>query len=212
MSRPLIIVGTGGSAYDLLDIVEAINARVPTWQPIGFLDDAQPTGDLRLGLPVLGPLRNARQFADAWFVNVISGDRHFRRLPAILAGTGVPDERFATLVHPSAVVSSRARMGHGVVVNAGAVIGGAVEIGNHVMICPGVVLGHEARVADYCILAPGAIISGLTRVEQVCYIGARAAIRQNLTVGAGALVGMGAVVVANVQPGATMVGVPARPM
>ena len=43
MTRPLVILGTGGSAYDLLDIVEAINAVQPTWEPIGFLDDA-PTG------------------------------------------------------------------------------------------------------------------------------------------------------------------------
>ena len=44
MTRPLVILGTGGSAYDLLDIVEAINAIQPTWEPIGFLDDARPAG------------------------------------------------------------------------------------------------------------------------------------------------------------------------
>ena len=212
MTRPLIILGAGGSTSDLLDLVVAINARAPTWQPIGFLDDARPAGDLHLGLPLLGPLRNADQFPHAWFVNVIAGDRNFRQLPTSLASTGLPPERFATLVHPAAVVSSRARLGQGVVINPGAVLAGAVEIGNHVMICPGVVLGHEARVGDHCILAPGAILSGLTQVEPGCYIGTRAVIRQNLTIGAGALIGMGAVVVANVQPGTSMVGVPARPV
>ena len=29
MPRPLIILGTGGNAYDVLDIVESINASAP---------------------------------------------------------------------------------------------------------------------------------------------------------------------------------------
>ena len=44
MTRPLVILGTGGRAYDLLDIVEAINAVTPTWEIVGFLDDAKPPG------------------------------------------------------------------------------------------------------------------------------------------------------------------------
>ena len=49
MTRQLVILGTGGSAYDLLDIVDAINAVQPAWEPIGFLDDGRPVGTCHLG-------------------------------------------------------------------------------------------------------------------------------------------------------------------
>src|SRR4051812_33313301 len=55
MSRPLLILGTGGSAHDVLDVVEAINAVAPTWGVAGFLDDNRPPGTRHLGLEVFGP-------------------------------------------------------------------------------------------------------------------------------------------------------------
>ena len=212
MKRPLVILGTGGSAYDLLDIVEAINAVQPTWEPIGFLDDARPAGSRHLGLEVLGTLRDAPRYAESSFVNVIGSDRSFRNLPEILASTGLALDRFATLVHPAASVSSHAQLGHGVMVNPGVVLGGGVSIGNHVMLCPGCIVGHESSVGDYAILAPGSIVSGLVRLDPGCYIGAGAVIRQKLRIGARSLIGMGAVVVNDVHLETTMIGNPARPL
>jgi sugar O-acyltransferase (sialic acid O-acetyltransferase NeuD family) len=214
MSRPLVILGTGGGALDLLDVVEAINsaAASPEWAPVGFLDDARGPGGRHLGLAVLGPLRDAARHADCAFINTIGSDRSFRRLPEILAATGLGRERFATLVHPGAGVSSRARLGRGVVVNHGATVGGGAVVGDFVTLCPGVVVGHDSVVGDHAILAPGAVVSGLVRVERNAYVGARAVVRQDLRVGERALVGMGAVVVRDVPPGATVVGNPARPL
>ena len=134
-------------------------------------------------------------------MNVIGSDRSFRHLPEILASTRSAPERFATLVHPAASVSTRARLGHGVVVNPGVVLGGGVVIGNHVMLCPGCIVGHESSIGDYSIMAPGAIISGLVHLGTACYVGAAAVIRQRLRIGTGAFIGMGAVVVENVSPG-----------
>ena len=212
MLQPLVILGTGGSAFDLLDIVEAINAIKPTWVPIGFLDDARPPGSQHLCLEVLGPLREALKFRECAFVNTIGSDKSYRRRPELLAATGLRVDRFATLLHPATSVSSRARLGHGVVVNPGVVIGGGVSIGDHVMLCPGCIVGHESSIGAYSILAPGAVISGLVDVEPSCYIGARAVIRQRLRIGTGALIGMGAVVVRDVPSESCVVGNPAQPL
>ncbi|QEH37851.1 Putative acetyltransferase EpsM [Aquisphaera giovannonii] len=210
--RRLVILGTGGSAYDVLDVVDAINAILPTWQPVGFLDDSRPAGARHLGLDVLGPLREARGLTGCFLVSAIGGEKSFRDLPRIIGSTGVGPDRFATLIHPAASVSPRARLGRGVLVNPGVVIAGDVSIGDHVLLCPGCVIGHEAQVGDHVILAPGAIVSGLVRVESACYIGAGAVIKQKLHVGAGSLIGMGSVVTREVECGATLVGNPARPL
>lgn len=211
-NSPLVILGTGGNAYDVLDVVEAINAASPTWAVAGFLDDARPPGSRHLGLEVLGPLHEAGRLVGHSFVNAIGSDRSFRRLPEILAATGLPSDRFATLVHPDASVSARARLGRGVAVNHGVTVGGGARIGDHVTLCPGSIVGHDATIEDYTLVAPGAVISGSVHVRRGCYIGARAVIRQQLRIGEGSLVGMGAVVVREVAAGAVVVGNPARSM
>jgi sugar O-acyltransferase (sialic acid O-acetyltransferase NeuD family) len=211
MAKQLVILGTGGSAYDILDIVEALDTREPAWEVVGFLDDAKPAGSPHLGYRILGRISEARRFEECFFINTIGSDRSFRQRPEIIASTGLGRERFATLIHPAALVSSRARIGRGVVINPGVVVGGEAIIGDQVMICPGCIVGHETTIGDSSTLAPGAVISGLVVIEPACYVGARAVVRQKLRIGTRALVGMGAVVVHDVGPGETVIGVPARP-
>src|SRR5262249_40346184 len=160
MKQPLVILGTGGNAYDLLDIIEAINAKTPTWDVVGFLDDAREQGSRHLGIEVLGTLRDATRLEGCLFVNAIGSDQSFRHRPLILAGTGLRTEQFATLVHPAAGVSSRARLGHGVCVNYGVSVAGNVTIGNHVSLGPGCIVGHDSVIEDGTMLAPGAVVSG----------------------------------------------------
>ena len=212
MTRPLLILGTGGGAHDVLDVIDAINACRPTWEVAGFLDDARPKGVRHLGVEVLGPLPDARRHADCCFVNAIGGDRSYRSLPEILASTGLGVDRFATLIHPGASVSHRARLGRGVLVNHGVAVGGGAVVGDCITLGPGSIVGHDCVVGDHSVLAPGAVLSGLVVVDRNCYIGARAVIRQGLRIGERALVGMGAVVVRDVDPGSSVVGNPARPL
>lgn len=212
MAEPLVILGTGGSAYDVLDVVDAINAVSPAWEVVGFLDDARDPGSRHLGIEVLGPLTAAPRFERCRFVNVIGSDRSHRMRPELIAKTGLPTERFATLVHPAAGVSPRARLGSGVLVNYGASVAGSVTVGDQVSVGPGCVIGHDSVIEPFAMLAPAAVVSGFCRVGRAGYVGAGAVLRQNVRVGEAALVGMGAVVLKDVPPGATVVGNPARPL
>jgi len=210
MSQPLIILGTGGGAHDVMDTVEAINALRPTWRIVGFLDDARPAGGIHLDLPVLGRLCDAVEFPGHRFINVIGSDRSYLRRPEILASTGLPPDRFATRVHPQASVSSRARLGHGVHVAFGASVGGGVVVGDQAALCPGCIIGHDTVVGDYAMVGPGAVVSGFVHLGRNTYVGAHAVIRQSLRVGERTLVGMGAVVIHETPKGSTVVGNPAR--
>jgi sugar O-acyltransferase (sialic acid O-acetyltransferase NeuD family) len=212
VTRDLVILGAGGNAYDVLDIVDAINAAAPTWSVLGFLDDRRDVHSEYLGLKVLGGLRDAGRFPAAMFLSTIRNEQSFRSMPKVLSLTGLGIERYATLVHPSSGVSSRATLGRGAYVCYGASVGGGVVIGDHVSLGPGVIIGHDSVIGDCSILAAGAVVSGGVNIEQSCYIGSGSMIRQSLRIGTGALVGLGAVVVKGVSADTTVVGNPAAPI
>jgi serine O-acetyltransferase len=96
----------------------------------------------------------------------------------------------------------------------------AAKIGRRVVIDHGmgVVIGETAAVGDGCVLYKGVVLGGTsldrrTRHPQVgreVVIGSNACILGAIHIGDGARVGSGSVVIKEVPPGATVVGVPAR--
>ena len=216
-SRRLVILGTGGNALDVLDIVDALNAGGAGWDVAGVLDDVADRTARPFGLPVLGRLDEAARLgapggslAEAAFVNAIGSERNHARRAEILARTGLAPERFATLVHPAAAVSPRAALGHGCCVGFGACIGSQTRVADHVWIGATCVVGHDSVLEYAAVMAPRATISGFVRLGACCYLGSGAVVRQHLSIGEQALVGIGAVVIRDVAPRTVVVGNPAR--
>lgn len=106
------------------------------------------------------------------------------------------------------------RMLTGVEIHPGACIGRRLFI-DHGM---GVVIGETAELADDVTLYHGVTLGGTSwskgkrhpTLERGVVVGAGAKILGPITIGAGAKVGSNAVVVKDVPPGATVVGVPGR--
>ena len=119
-ARPLLLVGTGGFARETLELVNALNRVEPTWHVVGMLDDDPAThGRDVLGFAVVGPSAAVHDHPDALVAAcVASPDDPMRRL-ALVARLDLPAERYATLVHPTAVVPTSASIGPGSVVHAG---------------------------------------------------------------------------------------------
>jgi sugar O-acyltransferase (sialic acid O-acetyltransferase NeuD family) len=209
--NPLLLLGGGGFARETVELVRAINDRAPTWELQGVLDDNPAMlGTELLGVPVIGPAGLAAERPDAAVVAcVASPDAPSRRLE-LVARLGLPAERYATLVHPTAVVPGSATLGPGTVLHAGVVLTADVTVGAHVAVMPAVVLTHDDVIEDGVTFGAGVRLAGTVTVERGAYLGAGSLIRERLTVGAGAVVGMGAVVTRSVPPGEVWAGVPAR--
>jgi sugar O-acyltransferase (sialic acid O-acetyltransferase NeuD family) len=212
MAEELVIVGAGGSAGDLAWTVEEINLASGRWTLRGFLDDdPAKQGTSVCGYPILGPVASVHDFPAARFV---VGVAHYLRplgRKALVERLGLPAERFATLVHPSASVAPQARLGPGTLVFQGAIVCHAATVGAHVFIGHGCVVSHEAVVDDYATLASGAILCGGVRLREGAYAGAGSVIKDGVEVGAGAVAGLGSAVFRDVEPGRVVVGNPARP-
>lgn len=212
-TKRIVILGTGGNCLDILDALVAVNrqAGAQVYDCAGFLDDDPAThGRDFAGLPVLGTLRNAGRLADCRFVSGIGSPKNFQRKAEILVSTGLPVERFETVIHPQASVSSLARIGRGCVLLAGAVVGARAVLADHVMLLQGAIVSHDCEIADHVSITSGACLAGGVRVGECSYIGANASIRGSVTIGPRTLVGMGSVVLHDVAEEITVAGNPAR--
>jgi sugar O-acyltransferase (sialic acid O-acetyltransferase NeuD family) len=212
MNTKIIILGTGGNCVDILDTIRDINDRNgDQFECVGFLDDQEASwGKTMHGVPILGPLHSARQYADCLFANGIGSPFNFWKKREILAKTGLRDDRFATLVHPTASVSRMAKLGPGTVVFQNVTITSNVQIGKQVIILPNTIISHDDIVGDYTCFAGGVCVSGGVTIGASCYLGTNSTIIGNIAIGNECLIGMGSVVLRNVAENSVVAGNPAR--
>lgn len=208
---PLLIAGTGGFGREALEAVRACNRVEPAWEVLGWLDD-DPALEGRSvdGHPVLGPVASVADHPDARLIIAIGNPGNFTHRHRIVGQLGLPDERYATVVHPAAVLAGGTAVGPGSVILATTVATTAMRIGAHVTVMPGVILTHDDVVGDFATLGSGARLAGSVRIGTGAYVGAAAMVREGLAIGDWALVGMGAGVTCDVPPGEVWAGLPAR--
>jgi serine O-acetyltransferase len=135
----------------------------------------------------------------AWFFHEISHAFYRARVPFLPRFFAELARWFTAIdIHPGARLGARVIMDHG----AGIVIGETAIVGDDVLIYQGVTLGGTSLEKH----------KRHPTIESHCVIGAGAKVLGNITVGAGSRVGANSVVVKDVPPGCTVVGVPGRPV
>jgi len=158
--------------------------------------------------------------------NAPANEAPYRLLDDVELGEGVAIYSFTNLY--GCRIGARTRIGTFVEVQRGAVIGSACKIQSHSFVCDGVTIEDEVFVGHGVMFVndkrPRATGAGgelqteadwellETVVERGATIGSGATILGGVRIGAGATVGAGAVVSRDVEPGATVAGVPARPL
>jgi len=211
--KNIVIFGTGGNCIDILDTLLDINdsKREKLYQCVGFLDDDKSKWDKSFhGVKVLGPLQMARELKNIFFVFGIGSTSNFWKRGEILAKVGIGEERFETVIHPTASISRMTQVRRGTVVFQNVTIASGAEIGRHVYILPNSIISHDDVIGDFTCIAGGVCISGNVRVGQGCYIGTNSAIRDGITIGDHCLIGMGSVVLKDIPENNVVVGSPAR--
>jgi sugar O-acyltransferase (sialic acid O-acetyltransferase NeuD family) len=199
---PLLILGAGTFAIETLEIAELAGG----FRPLGFIVSERPReGASHAGLPVFHAGATPVGPGDALLVAGIVSNR--RR--AFIEEMHDRGFRFATLVHPGAIVSPRAVVMEGAVIGAGVIVASHTHVGAHALLNRGANIGHDNTLGAYVTVGPGATLAGAVAVGAGAYVGVGAVVRDHLTIGAGAVIAAGAVVVKPVPAHVLVAGCPA---
>jgi sugar O-acyltransferase (sialic acid O-acetyltransferase NeuD family) len=210
---PLLILGAGGTARDILDWLPALAAAGREYRCMGLLDDDPAKRDAVIAdCAVMGRVDEAVRWPDCRFIDALGSPGSFRHRAEIVARSGLTDDRFETIVHPLAWISSSAVLGPGSLIYPFTFIGPDVRAGAHVTVLSHSSVNHDCQIGDYSILAAHTALAGDVSLGDHCYLGMGATVIGGTHIGRGAMIGMGSVIRHDVPAHETVAGNPTRPL
>lgn len=210
--KKIAILGTGGFARELATLVQNINAVIPTFDLIGFVDGSLSKGTLINGYPVIGDDEEINKTTEELGLVLAFGDPKLKK--KVKDKFTNPLIFFPTLVHPSVIIGDKrfVEIGEGCIICAGCIITTNIVIKNFVTLNLQCTVGHDTIIKDYSSFMPSCNISGEVNISEGVYCGTGVKIINLTSIGEYTTVGAGAVVTKPLPAKCTAVGVPAKPI
>lgn len=205
MAEKVVIVGGGGHAWVVLDILQ----EMAQYDVVGILDSS-PNAQGIFDVPVIGsddqlPALH-QQGITGIFIALGSGKvRRKLFLEAVKLGF-----QPINAIHPSAVISRHAQLGCGVAVMANVVINAGSRIGDNTIINTGTTVDHHAQIGAHVHLAPGCHLAGHVTVGELSFLGTGVSVIPDIMIGHNVVIGAGTAIFRNVPDNSKVVGAPMR--
>lgn len=200
--KRLVVIGAGGHGKVVAEIAAAAGYDV-----LGFFDDSVEFSPLQK-YPLLRTIAELPKKAGQGVLAVVAVGDNRRRCELVAEISGCVC--FATVIHPSAVVSESARIGEGTVVMPLVAVNAGVQIGRHAILNTSCSVDHDCALGDFVHISPGAVLCGGVRVGAGTHVGAGAVVVPGRRIGSWSVVGAGCVVVSDIPEKVVAAGVPAR--
>ncbi len=204
-TKPVILIGNGGHANVLVNILQMNNIDVIGCVSPKFVED--------FPIPYLGTddfiFKNYMP-KETFLINGIGsvGDMGNRKNAYLYYKRY--GYTFLSVIHPSVILPVNCTLGEGVQLMAGAVIQPNVSIGENTLINTSASIDHDCQIGAHVHIAPGTVLSGNVCVQDETHIGTSATVIQNIKIGTKCTIGAGSVVVKNISDRTLAIGTPAR--
>lgn len=205
MNKPVIMIGNGGHASVLTEILLSQNVDI-----IGYtVPDFEPS---RFNLSYLGADEVIHHYLPSEVELVLGiGMVNPSALRERVFNSFKKEKfQFRSVIHPSTIISPSVILGEGVQLMAGVIVQTNTIISDNSIINTGSLIEHDCRIAPHVHIAPGVKISGNVSIQKGTHIGTGTTIIQGIEIGSKCLIGAGSVVVKNIANNMKVMGVPAK--
>lgn len=208
--KDIIIFGAGGFGREIQWLIERINEKEERWNLLGYIDDGEAPGTEVNGYQVLGGIDKLNEFDEETAVVCAVGSARVRE-KIINRIKEMGDYQFPNLIHPDVQMSDSVTFGEGNIVCAGNILTVNIAVKDFVIINLSCTVGHDAILESFVTVYPGVNISSCTIINKGVELGTGSKIIQGIEIAENTIVGEGAVVVRNLPPNCTAMGIPAKP-
>lgn len=203
----IIIVGAGGFGRELLQWIKDINKVAPTWKIVGFIDDNLHALDgVECDYGIIGTITDWCPQEGEEFALALGSAELKRKIVTEMKAKGA---KFATIIHPTAMLSEFAHHGEGLIMFPNSKLSCNSTVGDFVTILSSLI-GHDTTIGDYSVISGGCNIVRNVHIGADVFLAAGVCIAQDLTIGDGAYLGLGSVILKDVPPKMKAFGNPAR--
>jgi acetyltransferase EpsM len=211
--KKLIILGGRGIGM----IAASVTNDIGSINVLGFLNDVVPIGD-NIGkyhsYKVIGKSHDAKNYLDdedvMFFIGYV-GMKNEKEVFEKVISLGIPRNRYATLIHPTAIIPKGfCSIGNGVLISPLAQLSPDTTVEDNCILLPNSFLGHDSTMKRFSHITANSVIGGNVTIGKGAHIGTNATIREDVNIGDYALIGSGSVVLKDVPDNTIMVGNPAK--
>lgn len=208
MKKKVIVVGSGGHAKVIIDILHEMNV----FQIIGITSNSITKGETFFGYPVLGDDECLKEFSPNEYQIAIGlgGYRDNNLRDSVYSKTKKLGFNFVNAIHPSAVISKTVNIGEAVVIFPGVTLNTEVSIGNNSIVATGSTIDHETIIGNNVLVSAGVTVGAYTEIMDNALLALGSKIISGVKIGKKAIVAAGAVVVNDVSENDIVFGIPAK--
>lgn len=209
MKDKVIIVGSGGHARSVLDILLENN----DFDIVGCTDSQYPNIQRVINMeeiPVIGTDGELETLYDNGIkkIFVAIGDNKLRnKIYDKVVNIGFSP---INVISKNAVISPKAQIGQGICIMAGAIVNVNSVIGDNSIINTKASIDHDCVIGKSSHIAPGSTLSGYIKIGDGTHIGTGTTIIDKIKIGSWAFVGGGSVVVSDLNSNMLYYGNPAK--
>lgn len=204
--KSLIIIGGGGFAREVIWLVKNCSDE---WQIEGILDDNSALqGQIFCEIPVIGVVNDCSKYPYAYFIVAVGTTRTRKSIVSRMLSIG--EVRYATLIHPSVMMSKYVEIGEGSILTAGVILTTNITLGKHNIVNLACTIGHDVMTGDFCTFAPQASVSGNVNIGSGVELGTGAIVIQGVEIATGSFIGAGSIVSKDISENVFAAGSPAR--
>ncbi len=214
MNKKVIIIGGDGNGGVAASCIEDMRNKydILDYEVYGFLNDYIEKGKLINGYPVLGGLKDITTYleGDYYFIYAIHSITHAPLRIRLFESLNIPDEKLATLVHPTAFIGHGVQLEPGVMIMANSYIGPETTIGKCTFVMANCSIGHNNTIDGFCHFSVSACCSSVLTIGKGCDVALNATVMEKVTMGDYSVAGAGSLVLKDVAPYEVVVGSPAK--